>query len=121
MLSSVNTKNNLYILGLLSILIILASCFVFFVIKEQSEPQPIYSTYLESDRTSTVNLRVEKKDRFSYGMTGLFSSYSLVLSNNMVVNVSAEEFHEYVEKEYYDFEILETTVVTNRMKTKHSE
>lgn len=99
--------------------------FIFFVfsIMLMAEPERFYSLpnrviTSETENTTTVNLCVTKKVQLPGGMTGLFSSYYLVLSNDMTVSVTRQNYEEYEVDKYYDFELSEKTTVTQRIKIR---
>lgn len=76
-------------------------------------------TVTESEETSVVNLCVVKKVwRPGPTITSFFGRHYLVLSNDMIIDVSMREFEEYEENQYYDFELAQKTTVSRKLSVR---
>lgn len=70
----------------------------------------------KDEKTTIVNLYVVDKRSYSFGATSVIHGYYLVLSNGMQIDVSEKQYKQYEKGEYYDFEIIETTTVSQKIR-----
>lgn len=103
----------------LILVVALCVCFIVMLIfmiheKDYDELNKNYNSIVVSDKSESkiLSLQVIEKNEFSFEMYNINRTFSIELSNGMIMVLPHEEYKIYEVGEFYEFEIIRTSTVS---------
>lgn len=103
----------------LILVVALCVCFIVMLIfmiheKDYDELNKNYNSIVVSDKSESkiLSLQVIEKNEFSFEMYNINRTFSIELSNGMIMVLPHEEYKIYEVGEFYEFEIIRTSTLS---------